>query len=52
MSGEKEGDKALAVRTLAQMGTAEDVALVGAQLDAADPMLRLWAAAAVIALSK
>ena len=52
LSGQKEGDKALAARTLALYGTREDLPLLEAQLSAADGTLRVWAAAAILKLGR
>jgi HEAT repeat protein len=50
LSGQKDGDKALAAKTLTLIGTGEDVALLEPQLSAAQSTLRIWAAAGVLKL--
>jgi HEAT repeat protein len=51
LGGEKPGDRALAARTLARIGTAEDVGLLEPHLTATSSDERVWAAAAIIRLS-
>jgi len=51
LDGQKDGDRALAARTLARIGTAEDVRLLEPHLTATRSDLRVWAAAAIIRLS-
>ena len=51
LAGQKEGDKVLAARTLAEMGTADDVKLLEPLLVAPDAGLRTWAAAAILKLA-
>ncbi len=50
LTGGREGDPVLAAKTLAKLGSAEDLRLLEAKLDSPDPTLRLWAAAAVVRL--
>jgi HEAT repeat protein len=51
LNAAKEGDKALAAKTLAEMGTAADLPLLETLLAAPDMKQRLWAAAAIVRLS-
>jgi HEAT repeat protein len=51
LEGKKQGDERLAVKTLAFMGTREDVPQLTRRLDSADAETRLWAAAALIRLT-
>jgi HEAT repeat protein len=51
LAGQREGDPVLAAKTLAQLGTAEDVDLLVPRLGSPDAALRLWAAAAVLRLA-
>ncbi len=48
LSGAQEGSRVLAMRTLAELGTVDDVALAAKQLKAHDPLLQLFAAALVV----
>ena len=52
LAGQREGDPVLAAKTLAQLGTPEDVALLAQKLQAEDGVLRLWAAAAIARLER
>ncbi len=52
LAGEREGDPVLAAKTLAQIGTEGDVALLAQKLESGDQVLRLWAAAAIVRLEK
>jgi len=50
LGGQKEGDRALAAKTLAETGSAEDLELLEPFLAATESDLRVWAAAAVVKL--
>jgi HEAT repeat protein len=50
LGGQKEGDRALAAKTLAEIGTAEDLDLLEPYLTANESAVRIWAAAAVVRL--
>jgi HEAT repeat protein len=50
LGGKREGDRALAARTLAEVGTSEDVELLEPFLAATETDLRIWAAAAIVKL--
>lgn len=52
LEGKKQGDERLAVKTLAFMGTKDDVALLSKRLDSPDAETRLWAAAALVRLGR
>ncbi len=52
LAGAMEGDKVLAAKVLAQVGAREDVALLAPHLAAPEIPLRVWAAAAVLNLSR
>ena len=52
LTGEKEGDVRLAVRTLAQIGGRQDLPLLEKALVGLDRSTRLWAAAGIVRLSR
>jgi HEAT repeat protein len=50
LEGKKQGDERLAVKTLAFMGTRDDVPQLSKRLDSSDAETRLWAGAALVRL--
>jgi hypothetical protein len=52
LEGKKQGDERLAVKTLAFMGNRDDVGQLTKRLDSPDTETRLWAAAALVRLSR
>jgi HEAT repeat protein len=50
LGGQREGDRALAAKTLAEIGAPEDLELLEPHLASAEGEVRVWAAAAIVRL--